>query len=238
VAIVPSGNRKFMKLQQAVDPVAGLGATDVDQEVVYNNEQQDQGQGSAFDFEGLQQQMDGQPQESLNENPLSGDPMDQAAEEEEPLTDLEESLEKAVLKNLAELGVPEKMFRTKDGIDPFFQWDEDLDNGTSSGFYLIPSYTESRQVSRNDAKDLAQRIGAEYNLSQKITKEGHNFRVKFQTKAEEPQNAQYGTSFDNLLKPEKASDMSRAASSSNSIITANSSNQTLDNLFKQFKGKN
>jgi len=238
VAIVPNGTRRLMKLQQYTSTDTGFGGNGIDQDIVLDDKQTDDGAqvgdgtGPSVDFEALQQQVN-QDQPAESPTPES---IQQALRPNEPGDNqLEESLEKAVISELTSLGVPEKMFNSKQGLDPFFQWDENLDDGTSSGFYLIPSFTQNQQVSRENAKELAQKIGSEFSLSQKITKEGHNFKVKFQTKVDQPQQAQFGTSFDSLLKPGSTEDLQAAATSRNPIITG-SRDETLNILYNRFKG--
>lgn len=161
------------------------------------------------------------PGQELPEEDLQSHQDDLLSEEE---SDFEASLESYFTKKLVSLGVSPRTFKGKDGLDPFFQWDEDLDSGTSSGFYLIPTYTIKGEISRKQAKNIASEMGKKFNLSQKLSTEGNNYKVKFQTRSEEPQRPSHGSSFDELLSPTHSSDgdagFSKSALSKHQIINS------------------
>lgn len=243
MAIIPNGRRRFSKESQNLNyQSTGLDGTEISQEVAMPDTS-----GPATDFDALQNTLDNPQQQEipteLQNQSLSTEMNEESSsdiEDTEFDTEFSDNLEEFIMGKLVSLGVPERMFGSKDGTDPFFQMDEDLDSETSSGFYLIPSYTESQKIGRDMAKKIALEIGQKFNLSQKITKERRNYKVKFQTKINEPQSAQFGTSFDDVLKPGSfdQSGQSKAASidSQHSLIRNGRSN-ILDYLIKELAKK-
>tara|TARA_B100000614_G_scaffold262903_1_gene299890 strand:- start:64875 stop:65591 length:717 start_codon:yes stop_codon:yes gene_type:complete len=232
MSLVPSGRRRVQVAQSFSSQSTGLGGDDVAQDSFYADPQQQQGQqeAPAFDFNALQQNME---QDQAAPQPSAEDIDGAVNGEQGGDSDLAGNLESFIIQRLVSLGVPERMFGGKDGVDPFFQWDEDLDSETSSGFYLIPSFTATQKIGRDEAKQLATEIGQKFNLSQKITKEGRNYKVKFQTKIAEPEAAQFGTSLDDVIKPGTFQQGdSKAASSRHPYITG-SKDSVLASIQKQ-----
>jgi len=230
MSLVPSGRRRVQVAQGFPTQSTGLGGDDVAQDSVYADPQQEQQEAPAFDFNALQQNME---QGDVAPQPSAEDIDGAVNGEQGGASDLAGNLESFIIQKLVSLGVPERMFGGKDGVDPFFQWDEDLDSDTSSGFYLIPSFTETQKIGRDTAKQLATEIGQQFNLSQKITKEGRNYKVKFQTKLAEPEAVQFGTSLDDVIKPGTFQQgESKAASSRHPYITG-SQDSVLASIQKQ-----
>jgi len=229
MGLVPSGRRRVQVAQGFAAQSTGLGGDEVAQDSIYTDQQEQE--APAFDFNALQQNME--PQTDAAPQPSAEDIDGAVNGGQGGGSDLAGNLENFIIQKLVGLGVPERMFGGKDGVDPFFQWDEDLDSETSSGFYLIPSFTASQKIGRDTAKQLATEIGQKFSLSQKITKEGRNYKVKFQTKIAEPEAAQFGTSLDDVIKPGTfQQEGSKAASSRHPYITG-SRDSVLASIQKQ-----
>lgn len=241
MAIIPNGRRRFSKESQNLNyKSTGLDGLDISQEVAMPASS-----GPATDFDALQNILDNPVQQKevpveLQNSNSNTDSNTYMNEEYSTDSEFNDNLEEFIMAKLISLGVPERMFASKDGTDPFFQMDEDLDSETSSGFYLIPSYTESQKIGRDMAKKIALEIGQKFNLSQKITKERRNYKVKFQTKINEPQSAQFGTSFDDILKPgsfDQSGQRKSASFDSRHALIKNEKSNILDYLIKELAKK-
>lgn len=85
-----------------------------------------------------------------------------------------------VFQTLEELGAPPRLIM--DNPDAFFKGKKDLDTGTLSGSYILPSYTKNRKITQEEAEAVALKIGEQFGLSQSLSPVGRNFKIDFRTK--------------------------------------------------------
>lgn len=205
--IVPSGKRRLMKLQQQYQ-VTDQDADATQSEVTGGG---DDAQGPAFDTEKLKQNMSGNKPGSMTgpqygeddfEAAASGGRIDPSQGEEKGQSDEELGKKGAnirgfVFQMLEQLGAPPRLII--ENPDTFFQGKKDLDTGTISGSYVLPSYTRNRKIEQAEAEQIAMKIGERFGLSQSISPQGNNFKVDFRTR-EVMTGEDHGTSLQELVK--------------------------------------
>jgi hypothetical protein len=208
MAIVPSGKRRLMKLQQQYQVTDQEG--DATQSEVTNDGAGGGSQEPAFNTEKLKQDMTNKsvtgPQygEEDYQAAVSGGKLDSSApSKEEPQQGDDELGKKGsnirgyVFQLLEELGAPPRLIM--ENPDTFFQGKKDLDTGTITGSYILPSFTNNKKVTQDDAERIAHQIGAKFGLSQSISPQGSNYKVDFRTKELQMQE-DFGTSLQELVK--------------------------------------
>tara|TARA_B100000614_G_scaffold262909_1_gene300784 strand:+ start:247057 stop:247746 length:690 start_codon:yes stop_codon:yes gene_type:complete len=163
--------------------------------------------GPAFDFQALQEQMQGgggqQPavpsQEDLQsamDGMQHGEAADVGVSEEGGETGPGgESIRDHIFSLLEGLGVPRRAIMTNP--DSLFQAKKDLGSSSVTGFYMLPSYVQDRQINQKEAEGIAAKIGQQFGLQQSISHKGNNFKVDFKTMDVAPTGS--GSSFDELL---------------------------------------
>lgn len=240
MAIIPSGKRKFMKLQQQYQ------VTDQEGDATQAEVTDDQGAGGngPFNFNQLKQDMAGQKNKSVAgphfgeedyQAAAKGGGLDKNMPEEEagaamggaagqPADELGKkgaNIRGYVFQLLEELGAPPRLIL--ENPDTFFQGKKDLDTGTISGSYILPSYTKNKKVTQQEAESIAMKIGEQFGLSQSISPQGSNFKIDFRTKEVQMQE-DHGTSLQELVKnrgaakPGGQASMGKAASSKSGMI--------------------
>lgn len=207
MAIVPSGKRRFMKLQQNYQVTDQEG--DATQSEVVDDGQAEGSKGPAFDANKLKQDMSGKqsvtgPQygEEDYQAAVSGGKLDpqQSPDEGQADEDLGKkgaNIRGYVFQMLEELGAPPRLIM--ENPDTFFQGKKDLDTGTITGTYVLPSYTNNHKITQHEAEKIAMQIGEKFGLSQSISPQGNNYKVDFRTR-EIQQDENFGTSLQELVK--------------------------------------
>jgi hypothetical protein len=102
-----------------------------------------------------------------------------------------------VFQSLEQLGAPARLIM--DNPDTFFQGKKDLDTGTITGTYVLPSYTKNKKITQEEAEGIAAKIGERFGLSQSISPQGNNFKIDFRTR-EMMTPEDHGTSLQELVK--------------------------------------
>lgn len=246
MAIVPSGKRKLMKLQQSYQ------VTDQNKDATQTEVTNDSGQQQkpAFDFNQLQQNMQNQnmqgPVPSADELKKAVEPKadssikspNDVGQKVEDLGTKGNNMRSFIFGLLEDLGVPTT--KLLDDPDVFFQGVKDLDTGKISGSYFLPSYTKNNQITQDRAEQLARQIGEKFNLSQKLQPTGNNFKITYLTR-DDPNAMQTGTSFDELGSQKNKGggmpSMSKAASVSLGL-QRDRTNSLFEELLKNLGVKN
>ncbi len=256
MAIVPSGKRKLMKLQQSyqvTDQNKDATQTEVTNDSSQKQPQQQQ-QKPAFDFNQLQQNMQNQnvsgPVPSAEELQGAVEPkVDSSVQSPGDVTQKMDDLgtkgnnmRSFIFGLLEDLGAPTT--KLLDDPDTFFQGVKDLDTGKISGSYFLPSYTKNNKITQDRAEQIARQIGEKFNLSQKLQPVGNNYKITYLTR-EDPTAMQTGSSFDEMgSQKAKGSGgggggmaMGKAASVSRGM-QKDRTNSLFDGLLKQLGEKN
>lgn len=251
MAIVPSGKRRLMKLQQQYQ-VTNQEGDATQSEVV--DDGAGASKGPAFDVNQLKQDLSNQsvtgPQygEEDYQAAVSGGKLDSSVQSPE---DVQQSVEELgqkganirgyVFQLLEELGAPPRLIM--ENPDTFFQGKKDLDTGTITGSYILPSYTTHKKITQEEAERIAMQIGEKFGLSQSISPQGNNYKIDFRTRELQTQE-DFGTSLQELVKQKGGGKnqgsfggMSRAARTQSELIKQSRS-ELYDKLRKMgFGGK-
>lgn len=197
MSIVPSGKRKLMKLQQSYN------VTNEDGKATQSEVGNDQSSAApAFDWSALQQEQQGSKSQSVTGPQYGEQDFQQAAQggkidpanageqgdaqggaQSDVMWDMGRkgaNIRAFVFQTLEELGAPPRLIM--DNPDAFFKGKKDLDTGTLSGSYILPSYTKNRKITQEEAEAVALKIGEQFGLSQSLSPVGRNFKIDFRTK--------------------------------------------------------
>lgn len=206
MAIVPSGNRRLMKLQQNYE------VTDSDSDAMQSevkSGKSGQEAGPSFDWNAVQQGTKNQsvtgPQYGEEDFKAAVEPKVDSSvtdpnEVEQNVQDLGRkgaNIRGHIFQLLEELGAPPRLLM--ESPDTFFQGKKDLDTGVITGSYILPSYTKNKKITQQEAEGVAMQIGNMFGLSQSISPMGNNFKVDFRTREVE-QGIDHGTSLQELVK--------------------------------------
>lgn len=228
MAIVPSGKRKLMKLQQNYQVTDQEG--DATQSEVTGDDSGNSG-NPAFDINQIKQDMSSQSvagpqygaedfQAAAQGGKISGpNNIEDSKEVVEEMGQKGANIRGYVFKALEELGAPTRLII--ENPDAFFQGKKDLDTGTLTGSYILPSYTKDKKITQDEAESIAMQIGSKFGLSQSISPQGNNFKVDFHTK-EVVNEEDHGTSLQELIKSRGgkggSGQMARAAKTHSEMI--------------------
>lgn len=108
----------------------------------------------------------------------------------------ENSIRGFLLRKLESIGVPSRQLQQY--LDKILEVTTDLNSGHMKGFYLIPTFTSTKEITEKDARNIASEIGSKFGLDQKMKISGNNYRIEFSSKVVSSPVNQHGTSFDTL----------------------------------------
>lgn len=152
-------------------------------------------------------------------------------------TQIGSDLRDAWYKIMEELGVPPRIFRHPQHVDKFFHVDEEvIGKGEAHGFFILPSRTQQKSISKEEAVQIARKLGAQFgvtNMNFSYASE-NNYKFSFKILVQDNSNMS-GSSLDSMISGGKGS--AKAAYSKNSIIKE-SKNSIIDSLIKQGFGGN
>jgi len=199
MAIVPSGTRRLMKMQQSSTLL------DADPEATQEQYSIDGNQGSTVDWGRLQENAQGVAGDVPSQEDLEGavgdglqfpgqSPEVGVSEGGDGLGVQGTNIRDAVFQLLTKLGIPERML--SGNPDAFFQGKKDLTNNTLTGMFMLPSYVQQRKIGQEEAEQIALKIGQQFGLQLTLSHKGNNFQVDFRTQDMAPETT--GTSFDEL----------------------------------------
>jgi hypothetical protein len=263
MAIVPSGNRKFMKLQQAANP---SGASPMKRDTVQQEEIPADGANAQESYNPfgnlqntLQQQKDNPSaapqvpgQEEVNDavegNDIAGkvgpNGVESPQEDKTDSAQVGNDFRAAYYQTMEKLGVPPRLFKHPQHADKFFHIDEEvIGRGEAKGFFVLPSKTQQKAISKEEAWNIAKQIGSRFGVTKMNFSyaPGDNYKFTFQVLVQD-NSEMSGTSLDTLISGGKGGagggmPAAKAAYSKNSIIKE-SKTDIINALIKAGFGEN
>lgn len=260
MVIVPSGTRRLMKFQQAAPSGANPPARNkVEQEDIGDPGVDGKAGGDGFNPIGqlgdtLQKQKQqptqapnvpdqqdlqdavgsGEPEVAGKVGPDSGQNQSQPSGSESVGDDFRD----AYFKVMESLGIEPRMFNHPQHADKFFHIDEEvIGNGEAKGFFILPSKTQSKAVTKQEAWGIAKKLGSQFGVTKMNFSyaAGNNYKFTFQVLVQDDSNMT-NSSLDTLITGGKTQ-LGKAAFSKNSLIKE-SRNSLVNSLIKQgFGGK-
>lgn len=258
MAIVPSGNRRLMKFQQST-PNAGTPAprSGVEQEDIGGKQEGDAGFNPIGQLGNTLQQQKQQPatkpnvpsqqelsdavggQETAPEVAGKIGPGSGSQGVEADSTQVGDDFRDAYFKIMEGLGIEPRMFNHPQHAEKFFHIDEEvIGNGEAKGFFILPSKTQAKAISKDEAWNIAKQLGSKFGVTKMnfTYAPGNNYKFNFQVLVQDNSDMT-NSSLDALISGGKQQ-MARAASSKNALIKESRSN-IVSSLMKQgFGGTN
>ncbi len=255
MAIVPSSDRRLMKFQQST-PNAGAPAprSGVEQEDIGGKQGGDAGFNPIGQLGNTLQQQKQQPavkpnvpsQQELDDAVGGGpdiagkiSPNSGSQGSESDSTQVGDHFRDAYFKIMEGLGIEPRMFNHPQHAEKFFHIDEEvIGNGEAKGFFILPSKTQSKAISKEEAWNVAKQLGSKFGVTKMnfTYAPGNNYKFNFQVLVQDNSDMT-NSSLDALISGGKQQ-MARAASSRNALIKESRSS-IVNSLMKQgFGGTN
>ncbi len=203
--IVPSGNRKLTKLSQNSTIDSNLVNRDiVEQQSISSNDYNPIGN--------LEQKLKNNKPNNLDfKQPISFDTKQSKSDDK-----IENDFRSAYYSIMENLGVPSRIYKNPQHSDKLFQIEEEvIGQNDAKGFFVLPSKTQTKTVSKEEAWKIAKDLGSKFGVTKMNFKYvgENNYRFDFQIAVKEDNGS--GTSLDSLVGKNGTS---KTAESKNSII--------------------
>jgi hypothetical protein len=235
--ITPSGNRRLVVSQQNLPPKREVA----EQESIPSGAPPEPSQGSSsFNPMGdLQKNLTNpSPKEKLspqnnNMKIPSGNNADNSSSDSKEVGG---DFRSAYYKVMNDLGVPPRLFQHTQHADKFFHIDEEvIGRGEAKGFFILPSKTAERSISKEEAWEIAKGLGSRFGVTKMnfTFAAGNNYKFTFQVLVND-ESDQTGTSLDALISGGER----KAAYSKNSMIKESKSDIVESLIKRGFGGNN
>lgn len=259
MAIVPSGTRLFMKFQQAATSGSAPPTRNKVEQEDIGGTVGDGKSGGEFNPIGQlgdtlqkQQQRSSQAPNIPNQQDLqdavgTGEPeadskigsgSNQDQSQENNSESVGDDFRDAYFKVMESLGIEPRMFNHPQHAEKFFHIDEEvIGSGEAKGFFILPSKTQSKAVSKQEAWAIAKKLGSQFGVTKMNFSyaAGNNYKFTFQVLVQDNSDMT-NSSLDTLITGGK-SQMGKSSFSKNSLIKESHSS-LVNSLIKQgFGGK-
>lgn len=253
MTIVPSGTRRLMKFQQATPSAASppdrkaveqediggpggkAGGTDFNPMGKLDNTLQQQKQQPTQapqvpNQQDLNDAVDDSPEVAGKIGPDSG------KKDQGKSNQIGGDFRSAYFTVMESLGIEPRMFNHPQHADKFFHIDEEvIGNGEAKGFFILPSKTQAKAVSKDEAWMIAKKLGSQFGVTKMnfTYATGDNYKFNFQVLVQDNTDMT-GSSLDALISGGKSGSgqMARAAFTKNALIKESRSN-IVNSLIKQ-----